>query len=139
MFLEHFSNVGKKLDGNNPQGHHDPTYKGPPSNKSFFAYPSSTHEVKAVVNSFKTKERNINEIPVYKRHSYFISPFISAVFKESLLQGEFPTVLKISRVVPNPKSKKTEIVNKYRPITNLSVMSETFGKTNVQAMINFLP
>ena len=141
MFLEHFSNVGKNLDRNIPQGHHDPTYyMGPPSNRSFFAYPSSTHEVEVVVNSFKTKGCNINEIPVYiyKRLSYLISPFISAVFNESLSLGKFPTVLKISRVVPIPKSKKTKDVNEYRPISNLSVMSKIFEKLMCKRLVSYL-
>ena len=48
---KHFSNVGKKLDRNIPKDHHDPTYyMGPPSKRSFFVYPSSSHEAEGVVN-----------------------------------------------------------------------------------------
>ena len=90
------------------------------------------------MNYFKIKGCNINEIPVYiyKRLSYLISPFISVMFNESLSQGKFPTVLKISRVVPIPKSKKTKDVNENRP--NLSVMPKIFEKLMCMRLVSHL-
>jgi hypothetical protein len=53
---------------------------------------------------------------------------LADLFMECIHFGNFPSVLKVSKVIPILKSGSVTDVNNYRPIALQSVLSKTFEK-----------
>ena len=55
-----------------------------------------------------------------------LSIVISKLFNASIAEGQFPDILKVARVIPIIKAGLREIINNYRPISTLGVLSKIF-------------
>ena len=56
----------------------------------------------------------------------------------SLIEGVFPSELKLAKVVPIFKSGESDKVTNYRPISVLSFFSKIFEKTMFKYVVNFM-
>ena len=93
-----------------------------------------------LINSFKAKGSPTTKIPnyVYKRVSHIISPVISNLFNNCLINGIFPSCLKVARVIAIFKSGSRNSVNNYRPISTLPFLSKLFEKLMYNRVTHFL-
>ena len=101
---------------------------------------TSREEVVDIVSGLPNKGANINTIPifVYKKLIEYIADIIVDIFNCSVTSGIFPTTLKNSRVVPLFKSKNPKLVNNYRPISTLSVLSKIIEKIMKNRVVSYL-
>ena len=78
----------------------------------FICNPASDGEIVAIISSLKIKNKHINTIPIfiYKILSAIIAPVIYNIFDTAIEQGSFPTILKLSRVIPIHKSKCKKVI-----------------------------
>ena len=89
-----------------PNTQTDPMYYMPDRNQtSFNPTPSSSNEIASIISSLENKSCHVNTIPIYiyiyiYKKNHLIAPIISNIFNESILQGRFPTALKIARITP---------------------------------------
>ena len=63
-----------------------------------------------------------------KRILEIITPPLTHIINQSLCTGLFPDRLKIAKVIPLFKKDDQHILDNYRPISLLSVISKVFGK-----------
>ena len=102
-----------------------------PANSSFYISPTNAREVKQKLKTLKTnKAVGPNSIPtkILKTYSKSLSKPLSELMKLSFALGNFPTSLKIAKVIPiDKKGDKSECDN-YRPIFLISNINKLLEK-----------
>jgi len=137
---KHFSNIGSILNDKIPQSNVSPIeFMGNRNDNSMFITPSTPVEVQKIISSFVNKSGGIHSIPtfIYKKIVHLISPVISRLFNESVVNGIFPSCLKVARVVPIFKDDDKRDVNNYRPISLLPFLSKVFEKLMYERLNDF--
>ena len=85
---------------------------------------------------------SIDSMPctLFKQIIPAVVPFIHTILNLSLQTGVFPSTLKISIITPILKSSNldTDILNHYRPVSSLSILSKIFEKTVLIQLTNHL-
>ena len=109
---------------------------------SFFLRPTTPEEIAKVIGSFSdAKSSGPNSIPVriLKLLKLDISRPISTLINRSFDVGIFPSVLKISKVIPVFKNKGSPLeVSNYRPISLLSNIEKIYEKAMYSRLMDFL-
>lgn len=72
-----------------------------------------------------------------KLHHNIFSGLLQNVFNHCIETGLFPDFLKIAKVIPVHKGGDSTLVNNYRPISVLSVLSKVLEKLIVSRMVDF--
>ena len=72
-----------------------------------------------------------NNSPVFSVHLTFL-------YNYSLQKVTYPDILKVARIVPGHKSGKKDLIDNYRPISNLPVLSKVFEKLTLKRFISFV-
>ena len=80
---------------------------------------------------------NISNIILKELHEPLLD-ILDYVINESLKQGVFPTIMKISEVVPLYKAGDCELVTNYRPISLLMMISKILEKIVYGRVYSFL-
>ena len=109
---------------------------------SMFLSPTTPEEIIKVVSSFSdSKATGPHSIPVsiLKLLKHDICEPISILINRSFATGIFPTVLKVSKVVPVFKNKGSPLeISNYRPISLLSNIEKIYEKMMYSRLIGFL-
>ena len=141
IFNDYFIAVGKNLADSIRNCTVDPlSYMGNRTQNTFYFENTTAAEVDNIISSFRNKKTNLNNIPTFviKKISHILSPLLVTLFNESILQGTFPTKLKLGRVIPLHKSGSQTAVSNYRPITTLSIFSKIFEKLVHKRLVKFI-
>ena len=141
LFCNYFSTVAERLDAEIPLTQVDPMfYMNQPITNSFSPHPASTDEVCTLINSLKDKPCHFSNIPVfiYKRIASRIAPIICDIFDSSINEGVFPDVLKLAMITPLHKGKSCVILNNYRPISILPLLSKIMEKLMKKRCLEFI-
>ena len=131
IFCDHFSTIASKLDSDIPICNTDPLdYMPDPLNTSFSPQPATCREVEDVILALKDKPCHVDSIPVFifKKLAHLISPIICDIFNSSVVEGHFPSCLKIARITPLHKSKSKQVKTNFRPISLLPLVSKILEK-----------
>lgn len=108
--------------------------------QSFFCTPTTEYEVNSVISSMK----NSRSCDVYD-----ISPFLiktvadcvvtplTVLFNNSITEGVFPSILKISKVVPVFKKADKKCISNYRPISLLPIFGKIFERLVYSRLVDF--
>ena len=131
LFNNYFSRIGSELRQQIPNNSRDPlTYfdETDENDSAFLFYESTPDEVSMLICKIPNKGSPLDKIPtlIYKKMSHILAPVISELFNMSIMEGIFPSCLKISRVIPISKSGKKDQLTNYRPITTLPVLATFF-------------
>ena len=124
-----------------PSSKHFKDYLNDPNNDSFFATPVTPSEVnRQLLNLDEGKVPDAYDIPVklIKRVSDALAISIIKLIKASFASGFFPNMLKFAKVVPIHKTKSTEELTNYRPISLLSISIKVFEKLMRTRLTSFL-
>ena len=83
-----------------------------PVPESFAPTPMSVEEINKLILSLQDKPSNVNSIPifVYKILSPIISSVIRDIFNLVIREGCFPALLKIAKIIPLHKGKRTKLL-----------------------------
>ena len=101
----------------------------------------SPNEVQNIIGSLKSgKAVGPYSIPIFllKLPSQYISFPLSDIINSSFVNGIFPDLLKLAKVVPLYKKQSPNDPNNYRPISLLSVFSKIIEKLMYTRLYNFL-
>ena len=99
----------------------------------------TSEEISNNLKSLKNSAAGYDEIIAasLKHISFIIEPF---KYKSnlSLSEGVFPTELKLANVIPLYKADDAFVINNYRPVSLLCVISKIFEKVMYNRLIDFL-
>ena len=142
-FNEYFGSIAGSLVRNlPPRSSNDTLYHnmGQRSVSVLDFHFTSPVEVSKVIGLLKNRKCSISEIPtiVYKKLSGLIAPIVCNLFNASILEGYFPVVLKVSRVIPFHKGGNKKDIKNYRPISLLPILSKIFEKLMHCRLYSFL-
>ena len=134
LFGSYFSTIGSKLAGkiNRP----DKTAKEYLSKikrckNTMYCSPKTEKDIAKIIDSLPNK--NSSGIDSYsnklvKKLKYGIVKPLTMIINSSLKLGQFPDLMKIAEVVPLLKTGSTQLLNNYRPVSLLVVMSKVLEK-----------
>jgi hypothetical protein len=97
-------------------------------------------EVEKIMKKLKNSSPGWDDLlpSILKQISTHISVPIAYVINLSLINGVFPTYLKITKIIPLYKANDNTIMNNYRPIAVLSVFSKIFESVMYKRLIKFI-
>ena len=142
VFNNYFTSIAEKTKSNikfSPKHYTD--YLSSTNTNTFFLTPTDKNEIAFIISSLDShKSSGPNSIPVkiLKLLKNDISQQLSDIFNMSFLTGQFPSVLKIAKVIPiHKKQSKVDYAN-YRPISLLSNIEKIIEKLMYKRLSNFL-
>ena len=96
--------------------------------ESCFFLLTNFNEIKLVMNSFENKGNSMHDIKpeVLRRVYEVIIPHLIFLYNKCVLDGIYPSMLKVARVVLIFKSGDRCEVSNYRPISNLLTVNKIF-------------
>ena len=111
-----------------------------PNLNSCILLPTSIPEVISVIKSLKNSGSGLYDLSVktLKINDHIFSVHITFLYNYSLEKVTYPQALKIARVVPGHKSGQKDIIDNYRPISNLPVISKIFEKLTLKRFASFV-
>lgn len=113
----------------------------PTVNSVIFLYPTSAQEVHRVIlgmaNKFSAGPDNI-PTSILRLCSHLISPVLADIINLSFQEGQFPTVLKLAKLIPLLKKGDPRDPGNYRMIALISCFSKVFEKLLVMRLLFFL-
>ena len=149
VFASHFDTVSKELlhqqkdliDTISLTTDHGSYSNESNNNPIFYPLPSTSSEVYHIINTLNAKKAtglDSISVNVLKSISSIISSSISDVFNSSVLQGTFPSSLKIGKVIPIYKKGSQLDVKNYRPVTVLPVISKVIERLMYNRLYEFI-
>ena len=138
-FGRFFSSIGKNLADNiSPTTLCPESYLNNRVENNF--KPDKTNEIEVFdilsnLKNTKTVGPDLISTQILKLCRTFIAEPLSQIFNKSILTGEFPQLLKTSKVIPIFKTGDKSLVNNYRPITITPVLSKVFEKLMFKRLI----
>ena len=134
-----FVNIALNLTRNIPVSGQYVFYK-PPNPHSFMIEPTDSVEVETVIKRLKNKGNVILDLSVQslKNNARLLSPHIMIIYNLSIEKHCFPKRLKVARILPGYKSGSKDIIDNYRPISNLPVFSKVFERLTLSRMLPFI-
>ena len=129
LLNKYFSNVGENLTQNLNPSNLDPLQYLSELNVSKFNFRMVTVEeihsvIKSMSNSVSTTKFDIVPMTIFKKHVEFLGPIITYICNLCLLDGQFPSRLKVAKIVCIFKAGERNLMKNYRPISILP----PFGK-----------
>ena len=142
-FNDYFTSIADSIRSNiPPTPYHFSRFLRNRNPNSMFLTPTTADEVIKVVGNFSSsKSSGPNSIPtkILKRFKHELSIPISILINRSFATGVFPSVLKISNVIPVYKNKGSrQEVSNYRPISLLSNIEKIYEKLMYSRLMGFL-
>ena len=141
VFNNYFTSIAEKTKSNikfSPKHYTD--YLSSTNTNTFFLTPTDKNEIAFIISSLDSHK---SSGPNYRRKflkllKNDISQQLSDIFNMPFLTGQFPSVLKIAKVIPiHKKQPKVEYVN-HRPISLLSNIEKIIEKLIYKRLSNFL-
>ena len=142
VFNNYFTSIAKKTNSNikfSPKHYTD--YLSYSNTNTFFLTPTDKNEISLIISSLDShKSSGPNSIPVkiLKLLKNDISQQLSDIFNMSFSTGQFPSVLKIAKVIPIHKKQSRVDYTNYRPISLLSNIEKIIEKLMYKKLSNFL-
>ena len=140
-FNDHFASIGKKLTDKFNGDTNLKKYMKSNCSKTLFLQPIVTEEINIEISKLKDKKSSgPDNLPpkIIKISRDFISPCLAHVFNLSITNGEYPDLLKLSKVIAIYKKGERHIPDNYRPISLLDIIDKIFEKLLYKRMIKFL-
>ena len=141
VFNNYFTSIAEKTKSNikfSPKNYRYYLYNT--KTNMFFLTPTDKNEISFIISSDAHKSSGPNSIPVknLKLRKNDISQQLSDIFNMPFLIEQFPSVLKITKVIPiHKKQSKFDCAN-YRPISLLSNIEKITEKLKYKRLSNFL-
>ena len=144
-FNTYFSTIGSKLASkiDKPSNNCHYSCNSYISNKmtSFFLNPITMYDIVKHINNLNpVKSSGPCKIPIkyIKMSMNIIAPLLAKLYNQCIIEGTFPSILKIAQVVPIFKNGPKEKCCNYKPISLLSPFSKIFEKCIYEQLYSYL-
>ena len=109
-------------------------------NHSIFLNPVTPDEIISIIKSLKNGAPGYDEInaTTLKLCISDIAMPLSFICNRSLVEGIFPSELKLANVIPLFKSGNPMLFNNYRPVSLLCTLSKVFERVMYSRLLNYL-
>ena len=107
---------------------------------SCFLLPTNEVEVVEILRTMPNKGNSLTDIKpnILMLISDIIGRLVAYLYNLSVINGAYPSLLKIGRVLPVFKSGDVSNINNYRPITNLMNVNKIFELLTYKRIIKFI-
>ena len=95
---------------------------------SIFIEDCNEQEILGITNDLKNRKTNDIPIVAIKVAQTVISPYLTTLYNSRFASGNFPKVLKISKITPIHKKGNKELIENYRPVSTLPVFGKKIEK-----------
>lgn len=110
-------------------------------NESIFLFPTDDYEIRKIIDKLNNKKSvGYDQLPtnVIKAIKMEIAPVLSFLINMSFTQGVFPNILKLTIVKPVHKTGGTDVLDNYRPIALVPILSKILEKAMLTRLSSFL-
>ena len=142
-FNSFFTNIGPQLASkiDSPPNIHYTDFLSDRIQQSLFLSPTNPNEIITVTKALSmSKVQGCDRIStsLLKQIIHVIASPLTHIINQSLLQGVFPDLLKIAKVIPIFKKDDSHEISNYRPISILPSISKVLEKIVYNRLINFV-
>ena len=98
------------------------------------------NEIRCIISDMKNSSPGWDEIPPQYAKlfvNFYIEP-LTYIINLSLMEGVFPSELKVAKVIPVFKGGDSSILSNYRPISVLTLFSKIFEKVVYKSVLRFM-
>ena len=140
-FNDYFVNVGKTLAAQIPKS--GPSFHKylPEANKEcIFLIPTDEREIRNIILNIRNSAPGYDGISlkcIYPVIDTLVTP-LTYITNLSLIEGIFPSELKIAQVLPLYKNNDPMLFNNYRPLSLLPFFSKLFKRLMYNRLIDFI-
>ncbi len=140
-FNSFFTSVADGIASNLPDVQRQQLSTPIPPTDHKILYPATESEVKNTIkllkNTTSVGHDNISTLTL-KECADAVTPALTVLINQSLNEGIFPNQLKIAKIIPIYKSSDRTLIENYRPIALLSVVSKIYEKIARARLIQYL-
>ena len=140
-FNDYYINIGPTLANKIPKFARSAISYMPPANtKSIFLDPVSNTEIEKLILLMKNSSAGWDEIDskILKQTYGIYLHILVHLINLSLKEGIFPNQLKLARVVTIFKSEDKMLLNNYRPVSVLPLLSKLYERVMYNRLIDFI-
>lgn len=137
-FNQHFANSAHNMIQNNSQNCN--SHKIDFNTKSIYLEPVSEEELHLIAKNFKNKKccgEDLVPLFLIKKCIIYLASPLADIINTSLKEGKYPSKLKNSIIIPIHKTGNFDLIENYRPISQLSSFSKFFEKVYSTRLIRF--
>ena len=130
-FNSRFTSIGERLASNIDSSNTDPTFYIKPTNTVFSFDRIETHNVTCLLGAVNSnKATGFDGIPgrILRLSANVVSPTLTKIFNQSLIQGIYPDDWKIAKVIPVFRNGARNDLNNYHSISIVSAVAKIFSK-----------
>ena len=115
-------------------------FLSPPAQFTCYLHPTNMHEVLNIIKRLKNKCNVLLDISpaLIKENAEVFSQQLSCLYNMSIIETIFPSLLKVGRITPVHKSGSVVVVDNYRPISVLPIISKVFERLTLDRMMSFI-
>ena len=106
--------------------------------KSIFLSPTSSIEIEDIVKNLENGKASDIATVILKKCIHIISGHLSGFFNNFIMSGRFPDILKVSKITPVYKKGNPQLLDNYRPVSVIPILSKIFEKIIYQRLYSFL-
>jgi len=137
-FVKYFVDEPSKLCNSIPHSPYDYIARIPVQSQSLFFSPISTNEILFEIDNLKNK-KTLDDIPpiFLKNMPRIFHHILAEIFNICILEGHYPTSLKLAKIVPIHKKGPRCSLTNYRAISMLPVINKIFEKLINKRILNY--
>jgi hypothetical protein len=138
-FAKYFDEIPTITQANVGLSNVDLLHFVPITNNSLFLYPATANEVKSLITSLKNSN-DLVDIPVLllKISNQMVCEMLSKLYNLCLVEGVYPDLFKVARVIPIFKKGDRSLISNYRPISILPILNKIFEKLTLLRLNSFI-
>ena len=138
-FNDYFINVAKSV-AHNIVSQIDPLSYIDESKNCITDIPVTVNDVKAIVSQLNNSTAGPDDLPasIMKQVSNECCIPLTNLFNLSVLQGDFPSEMKLAKVLPIYKTDNHQLIQNYRPISTLNLFSKVYERVIYNNLLDFI-
>ena len=103
-------------------------YMPPSTPNSIYLQHCTEDEVGQIIKELENSKSRNFPIRVIKKLSHILTPVLTAHFNRAMMEGTFPSILKLGKITPVYKKDDEQLLENYRPISTLPIFGKIFEK-----------
>ena len=143
-FNNFFTSIAENMNKSSAEKNHlisstDVTsFMSRPNERSMFMRPCDLEEISNIIRDLDNNKASDIPIHVIKNCNHVLSPYLTHLFNNLMVEGIFPQTLKTGKITPIHKKSDPQLLDNYRPVSTLPIFGKIFEKVIYSRIYNFL-